>query len=225
MGVDVKGALSLEIEPEDIYTIIINNFDKNAIYGIKEENYEKIYGQKTYSGFITFKYNEEQRNLIYCQTKDYSKIFNNKMHGNLILGKWGNSVEIITEILKHFGGYLDENDCDEVEIEDTYIAKDKDFNFNEYSRAIMLLYNQLDLPNKSNEFKMTMAKQIYNNKNTIMNIMTEDKKCLMVDSEESELLSDAVAYLKEADLKYFAEGYSVNEDEIRNKLEKLSRMI
>lgn len=34
---------------------------------------------------------------------------------SLILGYWGNSVEIIQKIIEHFGGgWIDENDCDDV---------------------------------------------------------------------------------------------------------------
>ena len=32
----------------------------------------------------------------------------------LSLGKWGHSVEIIKAIAEHFGGWVDENDCDDI---------------------------------------------------------------------------------------------------------------
>jgi hypothetical protein len=31
------------------------------------------------------------------------------------LGCWGDSVEIIKDIVTHFGGWIDENDCDDKE--------------------------------------------------------------------------------------------------------------
>lgn len=78
-------------------------------------------------GFICFDYNGEKRQLYY----DYSNLnsFENQEYYmkrglsdmvecesvSLILGYWGNSVEIIQKIIEHFGGgWIDENDCDDV---------------------------------------------------------------------------------------------------------------
>jgi hypothetical protein len=33
---------------------------------------------------------------------------------HLSLGNWGSSVEILESIVKKFGGWLDENDCDNI---------------------------------------------------------------------------------------------------------------
>lgn len=87
------------------------------------------------SGFIAFTDGEDKRLLHYFHDNiietgciqdfiDYTlpKSENvNELLGAYItsgvsisLGLWNNAVEIITEICNHFGGWIDENDCDEI---------------------------------------------------------------------------------------------------------------
>lgn len=91
------------------------------------------YGDEDYwyteSGFICFTYECEKRMIFYCydnintyENLEYYKakypdrpdilkmIKSEKTH--LGLGYWGKSVEILEAIVKKFGGWLDENDCD-----------------------------------------------------------------------------------------------------------------
>lgn len=80
----------------------------------------------TTCGFINFKYKEEDRRLFYSydnlnsfeNLKYYSKYgLENMVMAEttyLSLGCWGSSIEIIRELVAHFGGgWLDENDCDD----------------------------------------------------------------------------------------------------------------
>ena len=88
---------------------------------------------KIQSGFIDFTVNltgeDEQRNLFYMydNVKTEEDINWYKEHGMpelvkmaetettyLSLGLWGSAVEIMLDIVQHFGGWIDENDCDDI---------------------------------------------------------------------------------------------------------------
>lgn len=77
------------------------------------------------SGFIHFRHKEEQRSLFFFYGNYYlpdpyaikKNLDNNtrELNGDnteLILGASGYAVEILTQIAKEFGGYIDEDDCD-----------------------------------------------------------------------------------------------------------------
>lgn len=126
MSVSTHGILSKEITGRQIYDIIIDKYDIEAVFDIKIEEYHN-----SETGYIFFKDGEDQRQLFYCITQDEEENteFNNKEHVCLILGDWGNSVQIMTNIIKNFGGYIDENDCDDIGY--YYIPKDNDFEYSE----------------------------------------------------------------------------------------------
>lgn len=82
-------------------------------------------------GFIIFELNGDKRMLFYsydniniCENLNYYKenypdrpdleemVKSEKTH--IGLGCWGNSVEIIETIVSAFGGWVDDNDCDDI---------------------------------------------------------------------------------------------------------------
>lgn len=140
MGVDTIVKIPGKIESNKIFDFIKEHFDENAINDIEtkvqtqefldslvESNYIILGTELIYeSGFIHFRYKEEQRNLFFFYANYYAhapyaikkNLSNNtrELNGDnteLILGASGYAVEILTQIAKEFGGYIDENDCDD----------------------------------------------------------------------------------------------------------------
>lgn len=112
MGVSTKGYVKNDVQWGDVYQYIKENIDDTAKHSFKEINGIKPHGD------ISFKYKDEQRMLFFCTTKDIgegTEYDGTIEHGNLILGCWGSSVELMQEIVSQFGGYVDDNDCDKVE--------------------------------------------------------------------------------------------------------------
>lgn len=141
MSVDTKLYLNGHVKPETLLKIIQRKFDPEAqMIGFETRDYtsdeEATYVKRYYradkkmiivDGRIEFNYKGEQRsafyfydsincyeNLDYYTKKGLKKMV--KMEKTyLSLGCWGNSVEIMKQILDEFeGGWLDENDCDDV---------------------------------------------------------------------------------------------------------------
>lgn len=142
MGCDTHGKIKGYIRYEEIFNFIRQKYDKDAVCEVKKEIHQPISkcnwkyrvqehsedneNWYTINGYIHFKYNDEKRILFY----DYDNLnsFENlkyySEHGledmvqaettYISLGYWGSSVDIIKEIVAHFGGgWLDENDCDD----------------------------------------------------------------------------------------------------------------
>lgn len=120
MGSSIKGYLSKNVSSKDIFDIIVSNYDKNAIMNM------------TYRGRFTTKQAEEiffrngnkSRSIYYYI--DSESIKKTQYDGSneyvcISLSNWGNSVDIITDIVKKFGGYIDNSDSDEIEL--IYIPK------------------------------------------------------------------------------------------------------
>lgn len=141
MGVDTHGKIKGFISHEDITNFIRQNWDKNVYDGVTKELYDSLSKLKypykinehsedssnwyTICGFIRFNYRDEDRMLFYhysnvnsFENLDYYSEYGLKdmvesKTTYLSLGYWGSSVEIIKEIVSHFGGgWIDENDCD-----------------------------------------------------------------------------------------------------------------
>lgn len=140
MGIDTCGRLLGRVKHEEILNFIKQRYDVNAKSDIKMHNYGSLDGRDfvkerydtsnewlVWYGRIDFKDVEDNRSLFY----DYSNInsyenleFYSK-HGLedmvksettfIDLNCWGNSVDIIKSIVEHFGGWIDENDCDDKE--------------------------------------------------------------------------------------------------------------
>lgn len=140
MGIDTKVAIPGKIEPNKIFDFIKEHFDENAISDVEAkvqsqelldsfvESGNVILGKELIfeSGFIHFRYKEEQRSLFFFYANYYgfdaytfkNNLLNNtrELNGDntsLSLGASGYAVEILTQIAKEFGGYIDEDDCDD----------------------------------------------------------------------------------------------------------------
>lgn len=153
MGMDTIGKIKGYIRHEEIFNFIKQKYDKNAKdcvtlnvnrplnkcnweYTINEhsEDNENWYD---ISGFIYFDNNGEQRMLFYnysnincLENIDYyaewhleDMVRSETTH--ISLGYHGNSVNIIKEIIAHFGGgWIDENDCDDIPYYPVEVNKD-----------------------------------------------------------------------------------------------------
>ena len=140
MGVDTIVKIPGKIESNKIFDFIKKNFDENATNDVKikvqsqelvnslTESNSIILGTELIfeSGFIHFQYKEEKRSLFFFYGNYYmpapyaikKNLDNNtrELNGDnteLTLGASGYAVEILTKIAKEFGGYIDENDCDD----------------------------------------------------------------------------------------------------------------
>lgn len=167
MGVDTCGRLLGHVRKEEVINYIYHNWDKDVSNMVnyddynhwKERNYDwikEIYDDNIYSehGFISFKYKDEQRSLFYCYNSysAYENLEFYKKHGleNMVksettfisLGKWGNSIEIIKELVSYFGGYIDEDDCDDKEY--YYIPSTQPDRRKEFPPVIYLTQEELN---------------------------------------------------------------------------------
>ena len=107
--------------------------------------------------FVTFKDGEDQRHLAVSFTNSCER--DNNIAGVWTsLGKWGNSIEIARYLCEKFGGYLDENDCDD---EGFY-----PINFH--------LYSQGEEFTKLDEFRHKVIKEVgYDKLNSVMKLLDE----------------------------------------------------
>lgn len=143
MGVDTKVRLNGRIKPEEILNFVKQKFDTNAKMskidesnlGLKSEkdyvyeSYDNDPYTKSWSTSICFNYKGENRNIfyVYSNYNAYENLAMYKKYGlesmvksettTLILGCWGTSVEIMRTIVEEFGGWIDENDCDDIQYE------------------------------------------------------------------------------------------------------------
>ena len=139
MGVDAVVKIPGKIESNKIFDFIKKNFDENATSyvesKVKSQELQKEFRETEgyivlgdelcfESGFISFDYKGEGRNLFFFYANYYyfdvyafeHNLDNNvrELNGDntsLSLGATGYAVEILTQIAKEFGGYIDENDC------------------------------------------------------------------------------------------------------------------
>ncbi len=141
MSVDTQGRLLGFIDYEDILSYIKKKYDPNPTCTIKKNEYGPINFLPSYkinphsiddeneyiiSGFINFDDHGDCRNLFYYYSNinalenleyytDYGLDDMVEAETTCIsLGKWGNSIEIMEDLLHAFdGGWLDEDDCDD----------------------------------------------------------------------------------------------------------------
>lgn len=152
MGVEVQGKLKGYIPPQEVLNFIQQTIDSNAKscvevedYGIAEydwikERYDNTDKWLITSGFIYFTSKQgEQRSLFYFynnvnsyENLEYYSKYNledmvKSETTDIIMLDWhGESVEIIKSIVTEFGGWIDENDCDD----EKYYPIEKDSNGN-----------------------------------------------------------------------------------------------
>ena len=139
MGIETNGRLIGNVSPEKVLNFIRQKYDGNAKSNVKIDNYGEIKKDwikvrydsddiyRITNGFIDFTYNGENRRLYYYKPninsyenlEVYSKYGLEDMVKSettlISLSCWGSSVEIIKDIVTHFGGWIDENDCDNEE--------------------------------------------------------------------------------------------------------------
>ncbi|KAA9007333.1 hypothetical protein F4V43_02280 [Paenibacillus spiritus] len=163
MGVDTKGYVSKEVKAIDIYNVVQTKFDSEANFYIDEDRDGEI-------GNVVFKYNDDRRNLFYCVTSDKlpETEFDSKPHVALILGNWGESVRIMTEIVKEFGGYVDENDCDD--IGPIYIGKDGKYAYSNYVNERNEIMSVLD-EKLSHTLRIQIADQVIKHKEQLKQLL------------------------------------------------------
>ena len=151
MGVDTKGKLKGYVSPQEVLNFIQQTIDSNAKsyvelkdYGIVnydwiKERYGKTNKWLITSGFIDFTDKSgEQRSLFYCYNNinSYENLEYYSTYGlenmvksettDIMLGCHGESVDVIKSIVTEFGGWIDENDCDN----EVYYPIEKDSNGN-----------------------------------------------------------------------------------------------
>ena len=144
MGIDTIAKIRGRVTPKQIVDTIKELFDVDVKNEVVRHKYEKLndldfpfrnYGDEDYwfsdFGSIVFTYNGENRMLFYSydninvyenikyykekcpdRTDIHKMIKSEKTH--LSLGNWGSSVEILENIVKKFGGWIDDNDCDDI---------------------------------------------------------------------------------------------------------------
>lgn len=109
MSVDTKGLLKGTVTHQEVLNFIKQKYDKNA-----ESHVEKDFDGVRNMGFICFKFNNEKRSMFYVSENGnkYDEIERGK-YTSISLGYNDNAISIIREIVTEFGGYIDENDCDD----------------------------------------------------------------------------------------------------------------
>lgn len=136
MSVDTKVLLKGKVEPEAILNYIRETFDANAtmssvnrtVYHDFDKHTQAKYDDEIQYSLYTMIYftvNGEKRMMSYqyCNWNSYENLDYYTDLGledmvksettYLSLGMWGESINILTNIVKAFGGWIDYNDCDD----------------------------------------------------------------------------------------------------------------
>lgn len=126
MSVGTKGLLKGRIDIEEVANIIKNKFkteyiriekEKDNVYNIEGKEFRSEYGR------IFFNYKGDNRILRWgfstsqSDIKQHDEVNQENIYTQISLGYWGDSEKIITEIVKEYGGYIDKNDCDDIDYE------------------------------------------------------------------------------------------------------------
>ena len=117
MGVDTRGIIAKRIQYEDIVQFIRKN------YADVDVSYSKVSIDEIETFlFCKFKDGKDDRELIIMnnvtvpdsiEDRHEEIEYEDSVYTSISFRHRGNSVLIITNILKQFGGYIDENDCDD----------------------------------------------------------------------------------------------------------------
>lgn len=167
MGVDTKGYLSKDIKASEIYKVVCSKFDSNAKFDIRDDGFNKEVGM------IHFNYNQEQRNLFFCVTSD--RLPNTPLDGiehvSLILRKWGSSIEIMNKIVSVFGGYVDEDDCDDHDA--IYVDKNDKFVYADHIKERESIYKILD-DNLEPSLRNDLVTQIMKHRDKLKEVLQKE---------------------------------------------------
>ncbi len=138
MSVDVKVKLDNYVSPKEIEEFLNNigavdkvNVTKTNYHKVCEEFWKEKFDnsgdQIIESGSVCFSYKGEYRILFYYYNNvnvwesinSYSELLQEKYikgeHTELLLSYHGKAVEIMKLICEYFGGWIDENDCDDID--------------------------------------------------------------------------------------------------------------
>jgi len=151
MGVEVRGKLKGYISPQEVLNFIQQTIDSNAKSYVRirdcgiadydwiKERYDTTNKWIIINGYIDFTdKNGESRSLFYCykNVNSYENLEYYSKYGledmvksettDIMLDCHGESVNVIKSIVTEFGGWIDENDCDDEE----YYPIEKDSNGN-----------------------------------------------------------------------------------------------
>lgn len=113
MGIDTKAIIRRGITIEELKVHAEKKFGPVKIENTHDEDFF----------YLIFKEGERNRNLAVftdptLAERDYG------INGILLsLGCWGNSVEIMMHFLEEFGGFIDEDDCDDIDFQAVNIHK------------------------------------------------------------------------------------------------------
>lgn len=169
MGVSTNGYVSRQVTAMDIYNVICNKFDKDAIFDVKIEN---RMGTEEEIGKIYFNVREDQRGLFLCNGEnenDQNFDFNGSgKYVYLSLGNWNNSGQIMTDIVKCFGGYVDENDCDDIDA--FYVPQSENMEYSDYIEEREKIVSILD-EKLCNALKMQIASQILKHRDELKEVL------------------------------------------------------
>ena len=172
MGVNTHGYVNRAVSASDIYNVILEKFNKDAIFDIDIRNNYK--GEPEEIGHIIFNNGEDQRRLFICygevdkESQNSHMAFNgNNKYTYLSLGYWGNSEQIMVDIIKCFGGYVDGNDCDNISA--FYVPQAENFDFTEYIKQRKNIIDVLE--GLSEPLKIQIASQVLKHKEKIKTII------------------------------------------------------
>lgn len=115
MGVDAKFYTMRKISFEEAKEVIESEFGVPVEMRIIKDPLEDE--RDWYKYHFTLKCGEMRDLAFFPRSRDYQTWGTKKQiqvgeHACFNLGTWGKSTEILTRIGQHFGGYLDEDDCD-----------------------------------------------------------------------------------------------------------------
>ena len=153
MSVDTRGYIKGWVSDKEIVKLLKYMYGVNAVSEVKDYTKEYLSdikwpvhkfhyeGKDTkhweFHGFINFEMpNGEKRQLFYHYSNAMDKsddayyiskglekmVFSDRTY--ICLGCWGSSKEIIRGIIEHYGGWFDENDCDDKSF--VYIRKKRE---------------------------------------------------------------------------------------------------
>lgn len=169
MGVDTNGYVSRQVTAMDIYNIICSKFDKDAIFDVKVETRN---GVDEEIGKIYFKIGEDQRGLFLCHGENENDqkfdFDGSSKYVYMSLGHWNNSEQIMTNIVKCFGGYIDENDCDDIDA--FYIPQSENMEYSDCIKEREKIVSILD-EKLSNALKIQIASQILKHRNELKELL------------------------------------------------------
>lgn len=162
MGVDTKGYISKEVTIQEVYNVILTKYDPEAkLLDIEHKKYSE--NDIVEFGSIYFKDGEDNRRMFVYRT-----IKGEEERTSMILGYWNNSVDIMANVVKVFGGEVLENDCSGLPA--LPIPKDEGYKHSDRIKEMEKIINLLD-ENLSIVDKTNTAIQIIKHKDQLKELL------------------------------------------------------